>query len=245
MLKGVMTNSQRHEQMGKSIHLPLLKKRDKFNDRWVSIVCYGPSLLDTWTHIKRPIITVSGAHDFLVDKGITPDWHIDCDPREHKARMLKKPQKATKYLLASVCHPTYFEALKRHQVKIWHLVNGDDLRTIAWVAENHPEGMESLIGGGSSVGMRAMNVSAALGYRKFHIFGMDNSFTESRHAGEHLGKEQEITMVQAGERIFQTTKQMVQAAIEMEKFLETQDAEVIFHGDGLMQETAKILKQRN
>ena len=51
-------------------------------------------------------------------------------------------------------------------------------------------------------------------------------------------------MVQAGERIFQTTKQMVQAAIEMEKFLETQDAEVIFHGDGLMQETAKILKQR-
>jgi len=26
--------------------------------------------------------------------------------------------------------------------------------------------------------------------------------------------------------------------------LETQDAEVIFHGDGLMQETAKILKQR-
>jgi len=59
-----------------------------------------------------------------------------------------------------------------------------------------------------------------------------------------LGKEQKITMVQAGERIFQTTKQMVQAAIEMEKFLETQDAEVIFHGDGLMQETAKILKQR-
>jgi hypothetical protein len=123
-------------------------------------------------------------------------------------------------------------------------VNGDDLETVAWVAENHPEGMESLIGGGSSVGMRAMNVCAALGYRKFNIYGMDNSFTEQRHAGEHLGKEQEKMMVQAGERIFQTTKQMVQAAIEMEKFLETQDAEVIFHGDGLMQETAKILKQR-
>jgi hypothetical protein len=30
----------------------------------------------------------------------------------------------------------------------------------------------------------------------------------------------------------------------MEKFIETQDAEVVFHGDGLMQETAKILKQR-
>ena len=96
MLKGVMTNAERHDQMEKSLHLPLLKKRDKFNDRWVSIVCYGPSLLDTWKTIKRPMVTVSGAHDFLVDKGITPDWHIDCDPREHKAKMLKKPQKATK-----------------------------------------------------------------------------------------------------------------------------------------------------
>jgi hypothetical protein len=89
-----------------------------------------------------------------------------------------------------------------------------------------------------------MNVCAALGYRKFNIYGMDNSFTEQRHAGEHLGKQQEVMMVQAEERIFQTTKQMCQAAIEMEKFLESQDAEVIFHGDGLMQETAKILKQR-
>ena len=106
MLKGVLTNKQRHEQMEQSIHLPLLKKKPKFNDRWVSIVCYGPSLADTWKHIKRPIVTVSGAHDFLVSKGINTDWHVDCDPREHKARMLKKPQKATKYLLASVCHPS-------------------------------------------------------------------------------------------------------------------------------------------
>ena len=81
--------------------------------------------------------------------------------------------------------------------------------------------------------------------KKWHNWGnWLISFTESRHAGEHLGKEQEKILVQAGERTFQTTKQMCQAAIEMEKFLETQDAEVIFHGDGLMQETAKILKQR-
>jgi hypothetical protein len=31
----------------------------------------------------------------------------------------------------------------------------------------------------------------------------------------------------------------------MEKFLETQDAEVIFHGDGLMQETAFLNKGIN
>jgi hypothetical protein len=50
-------------------------------------------------------------------------------------------------------------------------------------------------------------------------------------------------MVRVGLRTFQTTHQMLQAAIEMEKFIETQDAEVVFYGDGLMQETAFKLKE--
>ena len=243
MLKGVLTNAQRHDQMAAALHLPLLKKKGKFNDRRMSIVCYGPSLEDTWKQIRRPMMTVSGAHDFMVERGIVPDFHVDCDPRAHKAQMLKKPQKETKYLMASVCHPDFWAVLKGQNVKVWHLVNGDDLETVAWVAQHHPDGMESLIGGGSSVGMRAMNVSAALGFRRFDIYGMDCSFTKNRHAGTHTGKEQTKILVRVGLRTFQTTQQMLHAAIEMEKFLETQDAEVVFYGDGLMQETAFKLKE--
>jgi hypothetical protein len=90
-----------------------------------------------------------------------------------------------------------------------------------------------------------MNVAAALGYRKFDIHGMDCSFTENRHAGAHTGTQQVETLVKAGNKIFKTTKQMLQAAIEMEHFLQKQDAEVRFYGDGLMQETAKILRGRH
>jgi hypothetical protein len=221
----------------------MLKKRPKFNDKWASIVCYGPSLTDTWKLIKRPIVTVSGAHDYLVRRGIVPDFHVDCDPREHKARMLQNPQAKTTYLMATVCHPKYWEVLKGRQVRLWHLINGDDLETVAWVMQNHPEGANSMIGGGSSVGQRAMNVMAALGYRRFNIHGMDCSFTTDRHAGAHLGKEQAKIMVKAGNRVFQTTRQMLQAAIEMEQFITTQDAEIAFFGDGLMQETALQLKE--
>lgn len=242
MLKGVMTNEERHAQMAQAKG-QMLKKKSKFNDRWVSIVCYGPSLADTWKQIKRPMVTVSGAHDFMVDKGIVPDYHVDCDPREHKAKMLKRPQGATTYLMASVCHPSYWGVLKGRNVRLWHLINGNDLETVAWVMQNHPEGIKSMIGGGSSVGMRAMNVMAALGFRRFNIHGMDNSFTTQRHAGAHLGKDQDKIWVKAGNRNFQTTQQMVQAAVEMEEFLQTQDAEVVFYGDGLMQETALLLKE--
>jgi hypothetical protein len=186
---------------------------------------------------------VSGAHDYLVKRGIVPDFHVDCDPREHKARMLQNPQDKTTYLMATVCHPKYWEVLKGRKVRLWHLINGDDLETVSWVMQNHPEGANSMIGGGSSVGQRAMNVMAALGYRRFNIHGMDCSFTTDRHAGAHLGKEQAKIMVKAGNRVFQTTKQMLQAAIEMEQFITTQDAEIAFFGDGLMQETALQLKE--
>jgi hypothetical protein len=242
MLQGVLTNAQRHAQMSQA-HGQMLKKRLKFNNKWASIVCYGPSLADTWKLIKRPIVTVSGAHDYLVRRGIVPDFHVDCDPREHKARMLQNPQSKTTYLMATVCHPKYWEVLKGHNVRLWHLINGDDLETVAWVLENHPEGANSMIGGGSTVGQRAMNVMAALGYRRFNVHGMDCSFTTDRHAGPHFGKEQAKIFVQAGNRVFQTTRQMLQAAIEMEQFITTQDAEVAFFGDGLMQETALQLKE--
>jgi len=242
MLQGVLSNAERHAQMSQA-RGQMLKKRPKFNDKWASIVCYGPSLADTWRFIKRPIVTVSGAHDYLVRRGIVPDFHVDCDPREHKARMLQNPQAKTIYLMATVCHPKYWEVLKGRKVRLWHLINGDDLETVAWVMQNHPEGANSMIGGGSSVGQRAMNVMAALGYRRFNIHGMDCSFTTDRHAGAHLGKEQAKIMVKAGNRVFQTTRQMLQAAIEMEQFITTQDAEIAFFGDGLMQETALQLKE--
>jgi len=244
MLQGVLTNAQRHEQMAmaKSAKCPMLKKKKHFNSKWASVVCYGPSLKDTWHLIKRPMVTVSGAHDFMVSKGVIPDYHIDCDPRAHKAQMLAKPQKSTSYLMASVCHPSWWPLLKGHNVRLWHLINGNDLETVEWVFKHDPDGIDCMISGGSSVGMRAMEVMAALGFRRFRFYGMDCSYTDQRHAGDHLGHEQKPILVKAGERVFKTTKQMLEAAIEMEKFIETQDAEVAFFGDGLMQETALQLK---
>jgi uncharacterized Rossmann fold enzyme len=56
----------------------------------VSIVGYGPSLADTWKDISGPVVTVSGAHDYLVERGITPDWHVECDGRDHKTKHLDR-----------------------------------------------------------------------------------------------------------------------------------------------------------
>lgn len=245
MILGVMSNDERHQQMSEAVgRFPMMKKHadKKFSSRKISLVCYGPSLLETWKDIEGPIMTVSGAHDFLVSRGVVPDWHVDCDPRPHKAGMLKMPTEKTKYLMASCCHPDFWETLKKKNVRLWHLINGNDFETVAWVTKNHPQGLNSLIAGGSTVGMRAMEVAAAMGFRRFNIHGMDCSHTSQRHAGLHLGKPQKEELVRVGLRRFTTTPQMLQAAREMEKFIETMDCEISFFGDGLMQATARFLK---
>lgn len=242
---GVLTNEERHAQMAEAVKLfPMLRKKQKFGNKRISIICYGPSLKDTWHQIPltQPMITVSGAHDFLLDHGITPQFHVECDPRKHKAFMLEAPTKTTTYLMASVCNPEWWPKLAGAKVKLWHLLQGPE--TVAWVEEHHRAGRNSLIGGGSTVGQRAMNVGGALGYRKFDVFGMDCSYTTTRHAGVHTGPSQTDVFVKAGGRKFRSTKQMIDSAIQMEDFLQEIDVEVKFYGDGLMQEMARIIEAR-
>src|SRR5688572_4916542 len=60
-------------------------------DEWVSVVGFGPSLEETWKEVTQPSMTVSGAHDFLIGKGVIPTWHAECDGRDHKVKHLQNP----------------------------------------------------------------------------------------------------------------------------------------------------------
>lgn len=199
----------------------------------MSIVCYGPSLKKTWRYIQRPILTVSGAHDFLLAHGVVPDYHMDCDPREHKAKMFKGANALVKYRMATCSHPLWWEMLKGHNVELWHLHN--DQYTEEWVRKNDPGA--NMLGGGSTAGMRALEVGSMLGYRRFEIHGMDGSYESDKltHAGQHLGKKQNIIDVNVDECWFKSSPQLVEASKEMITFLQNYDCEIAFWGEGLMQ----------
>jgi hypothetical protein len=246
----MLSTAERHGQMQKAIDtgLPFLKKAYGFHGEAISIVCYGPSLLETWREINRsdylPIMSVSGAHDFLIQRGVMPSYHVHIDPRPFEPEMLSQPNDSTRYLMASVCPPEFWDVLEGRKVKLWHLVNGQE--TVDWIRENHQDGLTSMIGGGSTVGQRALNVAAALGYRRFRVYGMDYSFGPQHWAGPHPGNDEPTIKVEAEGRSFRTTPHLWQAAREMCEFLETADIEIEFHGDGLMQSVAApIMRKRN
>lgn len=218
-----------------------VKDRVEFNETRIeepiAIVGYGPSLKHTWEEIKKfkVVMTCSGAHKFLIEKGIIPTYHVEVDPRSHKIELLGQPHKDVQYLIASACHPKYFENLEGYNVKLWHVFDSTE-EGITMM----PPG-DWAVTGGCDVGLRCITNAAFLGYRNLHIFGLDGSIEEgSRHAGDHPNGKQKPYEVEYNKKIFYTTPSMLEASKQVLHELDQLPAvKAILYGEGLTQEMYK------
>jgi len=263
--KSAVSETTRYEQA--LINCKTVKERvdaEPRHDGRVCIVAFGPSLKHTWHTLRHErkafgakIVSVSGSHDFLIERGIIPDYHIEVDPREHKGFFTRNPHPDVTYWPASCCHPTLINNLVESGCKLalWHVYNSDTDRKI--VDKNGPDPDGWLICGGGSVGCRAVNVMYTRGYRTFSMYGMDCSFDEhDQHAGPHSGKKHIEWNVRSGDRWFRSSANLVYtargffqnlrvlneaSAANDEPFIEgTKDrVEMFFNGDGLLQSMAQ------
>jgi len=210
----------------------------------IAVVGFGPSLNETWEQIRnfKHVISCSGAHKFLVDRGITPTYHLEVDPRSHKVQLIGEPRKEVEYLIASTCHPKVFDHLEGYNVKLWHVFNSteDGKRLL-------PHG-EWAITGGCDAGLRALTIAAFLGYRDLHVFGLDGSAREEKHAADHplkVKKFDEVEYPEGSGIIYQTTAGMLEAARQIWHELDQLPAvKATFYGDGLIQAMAKDYKPK-
>lgn len=233
-LVAAVDSKVRHEHMAEALRqgYPKLQPAPIDDEKSISIVCYGPSLRDTWKTIKRPILTVSGALHFLADRGIVADYHLDCDPRPHKVRHVTPAVEGVHYIMGSCCHPTTWDALKEHKVSLVHFYMSPE--TENWVLDNDHGAY--MIRPGSTVGMAALHVGGMLGYRHFEIHGMDGCIRDGkRHAGVHYGHPQGGYTWDAGGVTYQTSKIMSNACAEVINSLHMFPIFAVFHGVGLQQ----------
>jgi uncharacterized Rossmann fold enzyme len=209
-------------------------------DARVAVACFGPSLSETWEELRNFdfIISCSGAHKFLIDRGIVPTWHIEVDPRAHKIQLIGAPHPDVEYLIASTCHPAVFEHLDGMNVKLWHVFDGeqDALRTL-------PHG-EWAITGGCSVGLRAMGIAAFLGFRDVHVFGMDGSEGKTgKHAAEHPNQPKGHSITEYNGVEYRTTPAMLEAARQtFHELDQLPGVKIKFYGEGLVQAMARDYK---
>lgn len=224
------------------------------HNRVALVMCYGPSLQDTWqmaVEEKRfienaDIVSVSGAHDFLIEKGLIPKYHIECDPRRHKGDMIASRHPKVQYLMASVCHPKVVKKVKGKNLTLWHMNEGDPSLQILELEPN-----SILVPGGGSVGLRSIALLYVMGYRRFLIHGMDCSYRdEQTHAGAHTGKKVETVEVRCTDgRKFTTAPVLITYKRYFDEirrsFVGDADKdptkiEIILRGDGLLQHWLKV-----
>ncbi len=214
------------------------------HDRTATLVCYGPSLKETWPLLRglEDIYCVGAAHRFLIEREVVPYAMIDCDPRARNVDQIGEPHKSVRYWLASCVDPSYLTKLSGHDVSLWHLHNGPVSADFIWSIE--PEAW--LLVGGGSVGLRAISLLYARGYRKFDIHGMDSSYVDGavggiQYAGPHADQNpKRLLDIRCGDRWFKTNPSLVDYARQFLDDLRLwEGASFRMFGDGLLQEMCR------
>lgn len=198
----------------------------------------GPSAKDEIAEIAKrqkdgaKIFALNGVSAWLAQQGVIADALVLLDARPHNARFVSEAPKTTVLYLSSQCAPEVFDAADGREVITWHAPTGG----LSGVVEERPA---AFICGSTSVGIRAMHLVAALGYREEHLFGYDSSYAgDDAHAYQQVENESDrrIECFVGGHR-FVSTPWMIRQADDFKYIaIVAMDAGVSLHvhGGGLL-----------
>lgn len=153
---------------------------EPLKDRPLVIVAGGPSLKTRWHEIVShggDILALNNAYGFLMDKGIDPDYFMLLDARADNTAFLRQIGESTRHYIAAQCHPHVFDALEGYDTRLYLTILPDTLELTAHIEK--PK--HRIAGSVGTVGIKALPLAYALGYRELHLYGYDSSY----HDGEH------------------------------------------------------------
>ncbi len=204
------------------------------------IVGGGPSLKDDLAYLEYmansgEIFALNGVPSYLAGHGVFVDYHVMLDAHIRCLNFVAPEIRMVRYY-ASQCAPEVLDAAGDSLI-CWN-GGGEAMKA---VAEQTGHTFKSVIGGGSTGATRALMLAYGLGYRTFHLFGMDSSYDGSvGHAYYQEDREADLT-VTCGDQVFKTSAQMLGQAEDFKLLLPDlirAACEITVHGDGLLRAVA-------
>lgn len=147
----------------------------------VAMCAAGLSLLKTLPILKAlhaagiPICAIKGVAGVLLAHGIVPKYAVFLDSRPDQIRLLDRTHPDITYCLGSQIDPAIYQKLEEQGCQI-RVFNGAEMKLFT-------EPNTDFITGGSTSGMRAINLMRWAGYTAFHLFGYDCSVEDG---GSHV-----------------------------------------------------------
>lgn len=150
------------------------------------IVGGGPSADLQVEHLERlvrdgaSLIAIERMLPWCLGHGLVPDYVVIMDASDDVTEGLHTLPTTTRYLVATQCQPSVFDALNGLDVAIFNTPQrGVDMADL-W--HKHNREVVTQINSGGSVVLCAMSLAMTLGARHLHIFGFDCHVTGSTYA---------------------------------------------------------------
>lgn len=230
-------------QIAENLKRGLPRAKHGTQSKTMLLVAGGPSLKGQLQELRKHkrnghIWAMNHAHDWLLGRGIKPDFMLMLDAREDNVKFVQNPQKDVYYYVASQCHPNVFEALKGYNVTTWNAYQPELQETLI---ESHEEGEQVwMLGGGGTVGLKALYLGYGLGYKKFRLYGYDSCYQGDQHHAykQSLNDGERTLTVWAGDEKFTCAPWMLKQAqdyqTQAQHLIIQEGCEIKVYGKGLI-----------
>ena len=201
------------------------------------IIGGGPSITSYLPELKKraeelqTFVALNNSWRWLERNGLPCDMHVMADARPENAAFLPPQFSMIERWYATQCDPKVIDGSLSEKLYLWNCANGVDE-----AFKNEPI---FWIGGGSTVGLRSMYLLYVLGYREFHLYGFDSSYSEGEgHAyAQPLNDKDPVIDVTIHGRTFKCAPWMAKQAqefLDAAELLTSIGAVITIHGDGLL-----------
>lgn len=211
------------------------------------IVGGGPSLAETLFYVEGmqknrcTVFATNNAYRYLKDHGVQPDAHVMLDARPQNVEFVPS-DKVPKYY-ASISDPSVLEAAGEDLI-YWHPHQSCCHEHI----KHHPSAAFE-IGGGTTVGLRAIVIAYILGYRDFRLFGFDSCYRDTHHAyPQSLNDGEKTVEVHVAGKSYRCAPWMVSQAEEFKELIQilvNKGCEISIYGEGLIQSIVQEMQPKN
>lgn len=191
--------------------------------------------------LGQTLFALNGSAKYLKDRHMEPDVQVVIDSRPECIEHLR-PLAAKRFILSSGCHPTLFQFLvdQKRDVMMFHMPH-------LGLAERLPKGRNVvMVGGEYTVGLTAMSLACALGFRSLHLYGYDSSDSDDGRAHAYPQSQNEaeakrLHIVCAGRKFVCSFAMFKQAEVfpRFASMLADFGCTVSVNGDGLLPTVAR------
>jgi len=236
------------------LRLPALPVVNEHDGAFV-IVGGGPSVLSRLGDIERrqrngaAVVACNGANLLLRKHGIVPDYALFLDPQEIVADYIEDDAgEETTYLTAVMLHPKAMAKLTKPHVFMFHAEIPEAIgEKYHAMIQEWPVIPTSVGGFGNTVCLRAINIGHLLGYREFHLYGVDSSYPKGGADHAYVNShsvEPDAMEIRFDGKMYTASPWMVVQADDFKKYhlqFHNLGCRVKVHGDGLMPDMSRHL----